>query len=148
MADALHLRLLTDRVRTWNRWYRQHSHIRPDFGVAALSGAQLHAAQLSQADFHQAILSHVLLSQANLRHADLRGADLHGANVVHADLSFADLTDADLSHANLSYVNLNHTLFKETNHSIARIFGVIRQSFNYALKVLGWRASFSFARSL
>jgi hypothetical protein len=121
MADALHLRLLADRVRTWNRWYRQYSHIRPDFGVAALSGAQLHAAQLLRADFHQAILSRAQLSQTNLRHADLRGADLRGANLAHADLSFANLTDADLSHANLSYVNLNQTLFKETNLTRARL---------------------------
>lgn len=114
MVDALHRRLLTDRVRTWNRWYRQHSHIRPDFCVAALSGAQLHAAQLQQADFHQAILSHAQLSQANLRHADLTRADLRGANLAHADLSHANLTGADLSSANLAQTNLHQTLFKET----------------------------------
>jgi uncharacterized protein YjbI with pentapeptide repeats len=114
MANQQQLRLLTDRVRTWNRWYRQHSHIRPDFRLAVLPDAHLSAAQLQRADFHHANLRGAFLSQANLRQADLSEADLSFAHLAHADLSHANLSRANLSFADLSSTNLNQTLFKET----------------------------------
>lgn len=53
MANQQHLDLLTTRVRTWNRWYRQHAHIRPDLRAASLAGAHLSAAHLPRADVHR-----------------------------------------------------------------------------------------------
>jgi uncharacterized protein YjbI with pentapeptide repeats len=121
MADQQQLRLLTSRVRTWNRWYHQHTHVRLDFGLAVLPDAHLSAAQLPRADFRQANLRGALLCQANLRYANLSGADLSHAHLAHADLSHANLSGADLRFANLSYTNLNQTLFKETTLTKTRL---------------------------
>jgi uncharacterized protein YjbI with pentapeptide repeats len=114
MANEQQLRLLRDRVRTWNRWYHQHTHVRPDFRLADLPDADLRAAQLPRADFYRANLSGALLTQANLRHADFREVDLSRTYLAHADLSHANLSGADLSFADLSSTNLNQTFFKDT----------------------------------
>jgi uncharacterized protein YjbI with pentapeptide repeats len=122
MANQQQFRLLTDRVRTWNRWYRQHPHIRPDFRLAVLPGAHLSAAQLPRTDFHHANLRGAFLSQANLRYADLSEADLSFAHLAHADLSHANLSGANLSFADLSSTNLNQTFFKETILTKTRLY--------------------------
>ncbi|HVB24892.1 MAG TPA: toll/interleukin-1 receptor domain-containing protein [Ktedonobacteraceae bacterium] len=114
MADQQLLDLLKKRVRTWNRWQRQHANAHPDLRNADLGGAHLSFAQLQRADLHGAKLYNTLLCNANLRYADLSGADLSYADLSHTDLSHADLTGANLSNARLHCTNLNGTTFRDS----------------------------------
>ncbi len=102
MANPEHLEILKRGVEQWNKWRKEHPHVKPDLSAAELGEMDLYRANLSEANLHRANLS-----GANLNFASLDRADLGGTNFSQADLSSADLTGATMSGANLEGVHLS-----------------------------------------
>ena len=106
MANQEHLDILKQGVETWNQWRREHGDIRPNLGLADLSGTTLSGANLSKADLREANLNWANLGLADLNGANLGLADLSGTNLNAANLSNADLREANLREAKLVQANL------------------------------------------
>ncbi len=110
MANQEHLDILSQGVKVWNAWRREHPEIRPD-----LSRANLSEANLGGADLRKANLSGASLKEANLYSAYLQEANLKGANLNEADLNEAHLRRANLSRSHLRVTDLNGADLGETD---------------------------------
>ena len=140
MANEEHAKLITQGVRTWNRWRKENSHVKPDLTEIELTNANLFGANLIDADLSWAELTGINLTRANLKEATLKGTILYETNLINADLSsanlnMASLTDADLTKANLANTDLSSAFliranFKDvvlykTNFSLAFFDGTV-----------------------
>ena len=101
MANAEHLKKLTEGIRPWNQW-RIQLEVTPD-----LEGADLNRANLANANFFRTNLSGANLQNASLEGANLEQAYLIGANLYGANLRGAKLEKAYLDFANLFMANLS-----------------------------------------
>src|SRR6266536_841925 len=130
MANQEHLDILTQGVRIWNEWRKQHPEVQqPDLRSANLSevdlkGANLSKANLGGADLRRANLGGADLNGANLYEANLGGADLTSANLTSVDLTGANLSDADLHDANLSRTILVETDLKGATLTNCQVYGI------------------------
>jgi hypothetical protein len=140
MVDQVHLDILKQGVKQWNKWRKQHPEIRPDLsnadmgdavlsdvdmGNADLSNATLNGTNFGNANFSNADLSNAGLDGTNLSDADLSDADLSGVNLSNADLSTADLSGANLSGAKLYFANLSGTRLRRAKLYKCRLTNTI-----------------------
>ncbi|EGJ31428.1 MULTISPECIES: pentapeptide repeat-containing protein [Moorena] len=110
MANNLHINLLRQGFKVWNKW-RKLNPLIPKLKGANLTGLNLFKVDLSGAD----------LSEVDFSKTSLYKANLSGANLYKANLSTAILQEADLSKANLIEANLKDKKFPQTNLSGANL---------------------------
>ena len=115
MANPKHLAILTQGVKTWNKWREQNRTIQPDLIGADLRRARLSGANLKDANLFAANLQGADLRWAHLIKANLVETDLSGAKLFRADLSMANLVRAKLFKAHLVRARLNRTNLSRTN---------------------------------
>ena len=120
MANAEHLTLLKQGVRSWNEWRKNNPDIQPNLEGAnlqteSLQGVNFAKANLQNTQFRKANLNGADLRWANLKGADLVGVDLRGANLLGANINQGKLAHANLARANLIGVELEDADLVRTN---------------------------------
>ena len=115
MAADKHLEILSQGVRVWNSWRREHNGERP-----CLRDVQLTKANFCGVDLRGADLRHAVFRNSDFSHANLSHADLTDADIVDSNLTLADLTGVDLSIA-----SLEGAIFDETNLKDANFYGAM-----------------------
>jgi uncharacterized protein YjbI with pentapeptide repeats len=149
MADPELLKILSQGVAAWNRWWKANASEagfdltnanlesadlnEATFTFANLAGATLSNAQLRKSAFHFANLSGAKLngaylewagfSFARLERANLKGARLDGAFIKGADLTEANLEGVGFAEANLSRSTLHRAKLADADFIDARLFG-------------------------
>ena len=125
MANQLHLDILLQGVKAWNRWREQNPEISPDLSRADLKGMVLPGANLAGVNLEGANLRETVLEDANFLGADLGGANLQQAELCKADLSEANLNRANLRQADLRDANLVEASMAGAELGQAKLQGVV-----------------------
>ena len=120
MANEDHVKIVTQGVRTWNRWRKENINVKPDLTEIDLKNADLYSANLSEADLSWTDLSNSTLIRSNLSSASLVGTDL-----TETDLTKVNLADANLFSSILLGTIINETIFKNTNLTGALFGGTL-----------------------
>jgi uncharacterized protein YjbI with pentapeptide repeats len=115
MADVAHFNKISEGVKAWNAWRRDHLAIMPDLTRAPLSrrdlcGADLHGADLQEAELEETKLGYRRLPQLMTGGGLSAPANLAGADLTDAHLGKADLTNVDLSGSILVRADLREAI--------------------------------------
>ena len=125
MANQLHLDILLQGVKAWNRWREQNPGISPDLSRADLIGMVLPGVNLAGVNLQGANLRETIFEDANFLGADLQGVNLQQAELRKADFSEANLNRANLRQADLRDANLVEASMAGVELGQAKLQGVM-----------------------
>jgi len=129
MANAEHLEILEQGVKSWNTWREDNKSIKhPDLSGIDLSGRSLNGinfrgANLTEGHFTRCDLDGSDLSIANLAHSNFSGVSLFRANLIKANCYKTNFSVSYLSEANLKSAILNEAEMENVDFSRSNLNG-------------------------
>lgn len=125
MANPVHLAILKQGTKVWNKWREENQNIIIDLSHANILDVKLSKVNLSNANLSGAKLAGVNLVSANLSYsnlvcANLVGANLKNAKLVASNIAGANFTNAKLINAELSRVKTNAYIFHSIKSAVPK----------------------------